>query len=136
MLKQLSIFVENKHGRLAEITTILHDAKIDIRALSIADTTHFGILRLIVSNTDLAESILKEAGFTVSQTDVIAIAVEDRPGGLSEVLCALRDAGVSVEYMYTFVNRDVKAAYVILRVDKNDAALATLAKTGVKCLEK
>ena len=90
-IKQLSVFVENKQGRLSEITGILQDTGVDIRALSLADTTDFGILRLIVDKEEAAEAALRGAGFTVSLTPVIAIGVSDRPGGLAEAMAVLRD---------------------------------------------
>lgn len=134
IIKQLSVFVENQPGRLAEITDALYKKDIDIRALSIADTTNFGILRLIVNHPSRAESMLKEQGFTVSQTDVIGVGVEDRPGGLATALEVLRDANIAVEYMYAFVSKAEKTAFVILRVEDNDAAIRALQEKGVKIL--
>lgn len=134
IIKQLSVFVENQPGRLAEITDALYKKDIDIRALSIADTTNFGILRLIVNHPSRAESALKEQGFTVSQTDVIGVGVEDRPGGLAAALEVLRDANIAVEYMYAFVSKAEKTAFVILRVEDNDAAIRALQEKGVKIL--
>ena len=133
-INQLSIFVENKPGKLAEITAILRDHDIDIRALSIADTTHFGILRLIVDRPAVAEQALKDAGFTVSLTQVIAIGVADKPGGLAQDLALLNEGGVSVEYMYAFLSREEKTAYVILRVDDNQKAIDVLRENGVAIL--
>ena len=117
MLKQLSIFISNEAGRLADITGVLRDKGIDIKALSIADTTDFGILRVIVDQPEAAESCLKEAGFTVSITTVLAIGISDRPGGLCSALELLRDHDITVEYMYAFVGRLENLAYVIIRVD-------------------
>lgn len=105
-IKQLSVFVENKSGRLAEITAVLAGAGIDIRALSIADTTNFGILRIIVDKPFEAETALKEAGLTVSLTSVLAIGIPDEPGGFAAAMKALAAAGVGVEYMYAFISRD------------------------------
>lgn len=133
-IKQISTFVENKPGRLAEITAILKQKNIDIRALSIADTTDFGILRLIVDDPDRAEKALKEAGFTVSLTKVIAIGVEDKPGGLADALAALNEAGIAVEYMYAFLSREASTAFVILRVADNDHAIQVLSKAGHQVL--
>lgn len=133
-IKQLSIFVENKPGRLSEITEILEKNNIDIRALSIADTTNFGILRIIVDNPDKAQDALKDAGFTVSLTNVIAIGVDDRPGGLSRVMHCLFEASISVEYMYAFISKEEKSAYVILRVENNEKALEALRKNDVPIL--
>ena len=134
VVKQLSVFIENKSGRLVQITEILGKNQIDIRAVSIADTTSFGILRLIVDDPDRAKMVLREAGFTVSITEVIAIAIEDKPGGLSKALRVLSDAQISVEYMYAFLSREDKTAYVIFRVEDNDEAVQALRKEGIVCL--
>lgn len=134
VIKQLSIFVENQPGRLAEITNALCQKDIDIRALSIADTTNFGILRLIVNHPARAESILKEQGFTVSQTDVIGVGVTDEPGGLARALNVLNEAQIGVEYMYAFVSKAEKTAYVILRVENNAQAIEVLEDNGIKVL--
>lgn len=131
LLKQLSIFVENKQGRLAEITKVLGDNKIDIRAISIADTTDYGIMRLIVNHPEEAEKILKESGSTVSLTEVIGVAVDDRPGALSDAVQLLSDSGISIEYMYAFLNPTNDNACVILRVEDNDKALDVFEKNGV-----
>ena len=104
-LKQLSIFVENKHGRLAEITGLLTKHEIDIRALSIADTTDYGILRLIVDKPDKAKKALQEEGFTVSLTNVIAVAIDDTPGALANVVKVLCDHEIGIEYVYAFLNQ-------------------------------
>lgn len=129
LIKQLSIFVENKSGRLAEITAIMAQAGVDIRALSIADTTDFGILRIIVDKPDIAAEALKNAGLTVSLTNVIAIGIEDRPGGFAKAMKALNDARISVEYMYAFISRDQGRACVLLRVENNEAAIEVLQNT-------
>lgn len=133
-IKQLSVFVENKQGRLSEITGILQDAGVDIRALSLADTTDFGILRLIVDKEEAAEAALRGAGFTVSLTPVIAAGIADRPGGLAEAMAVLRDGGISVEYMYAFISRRKEMAYVILRVDDNGRAAELLQKAAFPLL--
>lgn len=135
-VNQLSVFVENKQGRLSEITAVLQGAKVDIRALSIADTTHFGILRLIVDKPAEAEAALKEAGLTVSLTPVIAVGIADRPGGLAEAMTVLRDGGVSVEYMYAFISRQKDTAYVILRVDDTAKAVKLIEKAGFPILQE
>ncbi|MCI9666803.1 MAG: acetolactate synthase [Angelakisella sp.] len=133
-IKQLSVFVENKQGRLSEITGILQGAGVDIRALSLADTTDFGILRLIVDKEEAAEAALRGAGFTVSLTPVIAAGIADRPGGLAEAMALLRDGGISVEYMYAFISRRKEMAYVILRVDDNGKAAELLQKAAFPLL--
>lgn len=134
-IKQLSVFVENKDGRLAEITTIIANAGIDIRALSIADTTDFGILRLVVDKPYEAEKALKEAGLTVSLTDVIAVGIPDRPGGFAETISAVADKDVGVEYMYAFISRDHDRAYLIMRVADNEKAISALKSHGCDILD-
>ena len=134
LIKQLSIFVENKAGRLAQIAAVIAEAGIDIRALSIADTTNFGILRLIVDKPDEAEQALKDAGLTVSLTNVIAIGIPDHPGGFASAMKCLADAGRGIEYMYAFISRDQGRACVILRVEDNEKAIAALKQGGVEIL--
>lgn len=134
LIKQLSVFVENKSGRLAEITAVIAQAGIDIRALSIADTTNFGILRLIVDKPDDAEQVLKAVGLTVSLTNVIAIGIPDKPGGFASAMKCLADADIGIEYMYAFISRDRDRAYVILRVNDNDSAIETLQNNNVEIL--
>ena len=129
-MDQLSVFVENKQGRLAEITRILGNNGIDIRALSIADTKEFGILRLIVSEPKRGALVLKEEGFTVSLTKVICIGIEDQPGGLANAMEVLRDNAISVEYMYAYISRSDTNAYVILRVADNEKAIRILDSHG------
>ena len=136
IIKQISVFVENKAGRLAEITEAIAAAGIDIRALSIADTTDFGILRLIVDKPEAAALSLKEAGLTVSITNVIAVGIDDTPGSFSVPMRILADAGIDVEYMYAFISRDTQKAYVILRVADNDVAAKALLDKGVTLLDE
>jgi len=135
LIEQLSIFVENKQGRMAEITKLLEANSIDIRALSIADTRDFGIMRLIVNNPSKAEKVFKEAGCTVSLTNVIAIGVEDKPGGLSKAMEVLFENHISVEYMYAFISKTDDTAFVILRVEDNESALKALDKNGIRILK-
>lgn len=134
LVKQISIFLENKSGRLAEVTSILGNEGIDISALSIADTTDFGILRLIVNKPEQAEKILKENGFTVSCTDVIAIAVVDEPGGLATALSILDEVSIGIEYMYAFVGKATNEALVILRVEEPERAVEALDKNNIRVL--
>ena len=134
-IKQLSVFVENKSGRLAEITSTIAKAGIDIRALSIADTTDFGILRLVVDKPFEAEKALKEAGLTVSLTDVIAVGIPDRPGGFAETITAVADKEVGVEYMYAFISREHDRAYLIMRVADNEKAISALEAHGCDILD-
>lgn len=134
LIKQISVFLENKSGRLAEVTKILGQNNIDISALSIADTTDFGILRLIVNNPDMAQKVLKDNEFTVSSTNVIAIGVEDKPGGLYKALSILEKNEIGIEYMYAFVGKTYEQALVILRVDNPEKAIDILEKTEIKVL--
>lgn len=134
LVKQISVFLENKSGRLAEVTKLLGANNIDISALSIADTTDFGILRLIVNQPEKAEAVLKENGLAVSATDVIAIAVADEPGGLSVALEILDRESVGIEYMYAFVGKASGKALVILRADNPDRAINVLGSNGVEVL--
>ena len=134
LVKQISVFLENKSGRLAEVTKILGDNSIDISALSIADTTDFGILRLIVNKPEKAEEVLKENGFTVSCTSVIAIAVLDEPGGLAIALEVLDKESIGIEYMYAFVGKSSGDALVILRVEEPERAIKALTQNNIKVL--
>ena len=133
-VRQLSIFMENRAGRLAEIVRQLGNARVNIRALSLADTSDFGILRLIVNDVDKAMKVLKDSGHTVSLTEVIAVEVPDTPGGLASVLEPLREAGVNVEYMYAFVEKATDKAVVIFRFEDVDAAVKVLAKAKISVL--
>ncbi len=134
-VEQISIFIENKSGRLAEVTGILGDASVNIRALSLADTSDFGILRLIVNDRDKAITALKERGFTVSKTEVVAVEVPDRPGGLASILRALDSEKINVEYMYAFVERCGDNAVIIFRFDETEKAIAALSAKGFNILE-
>ncbi len=133
--EQISIFLENKAGRLAEVTATLRDANVNIRALSLADTTDFGILRLIVNDNHKAEKALKDEGFTVGKTDVIAVEVDDNPGGLNRVLDPLTREGVNVEYMYAFANPHGKNAIMIFRFDNIDKAIEILARNSINVIK-
>lgn len=128
-VEQISIFIENKSGRLAEITKILGDAAINIRALSLADTSDFGILRLIVNDVEKAKQVLKDKGFTVNKTEVVAVEVPDQPGGLAAILQILDKDNINVEYMYAFVERCGGNAVIIFRFDETEKAVNSL-KTG------
>ena len=133
-IQQLSIFVENKSGRLAEITEVLAAAGIDIRAISVADTNDFGILRLIVDKPTEAVEALKQAGLTVSLTSVIAMGIDDKPGEFSKAMRILADSAIGVEYMYAFISRDRGKAYVILRVEDSEKAIDVLMRNNIKIL--
>lgn len=134
-VEQISVFIENKSGRLAEIARILGEAGINIRALSLADTSDFGILRLIVNDRETAKQVLKEKGFTVSKTEVVAIEVPDRPGGLSAILQFLDRENINVEYMYAFVERCGENAVIIFRFDETERAIKALVEKGFNVLE-
>jgi hypothetical protein len=133
-VEQISVFLENKSGRLSEVTRILGDGGINLRALTLADTTDFGILRLIVNDTEKAKSVLKERGFTVSKTDVVAVEIPDHPGGLADLLLALDQDGINVEYMYAFVERRGENAVMIFRFDETEKAIGTLTGKGFNVL--
>ena len=135
LVKQISVFLENKSGRLAEVTRTLKDQQIDIRALYIADTTEYGILRMIVDQPDQAQAVLSKAGFTVSSTNVIAIAIADRPGTLDDALETLSSGSISVDYLYAFVGRSSNDAIVIIRVENPQLALEKLEETGIRVLD-
>lgn len=135
-ITQISIFMENKQGRLAKIVKTLADNSINIRALSMADTSNYGILRLIVDNTAKAESVLKESGFAVSLTQVIAIRISDTPGGLSESLIHLTEKEIGIEYMYAFTGTIDGAAYVIIRVEDAESTAKLLLEKGEKLLDQ
>lgn len=136
MAKQLSVFLENKAGRLAKVTRILGEAGINIRALSIADTSDFGILRIIVNDPPQAYAILKDAGFTVSETEVIAVRVQDTPGGLATVLDRMSDANLNIEYMYAFLGTSEKDALVIFKIEDTKKARAAFKENGIQVIEE
>jgi hypothetical protein len=134
-VEQISVFLENKSGRLADVADVLAKAGINIRALSLADTTDFGILRLIVDDTEKAKGVLKENGFTVGKTEVIAVEVSDAPGGLARILNVMRAEGINVEYMYAFVQQSGGNALIIFRFDELEKAIAVLQKAGIRILK-
>lgn len=134
-VKQISIFLENKSGRLAMVTKVLGQYNVNIRALSIADTTDFGILRLIVNEPDLAYRVLKEAGFTVSTTEVIAVEVTDEPGGLAQVLEIMQKDDINIEYVYAFLQKVTNAALVVFRVEQIEEAIKALQQNNINVLE-
>lgn len=135
LIKQISVFIENLPGKLSEITEVLGNNGIDMSALSLADTTDFGILRLIVNDPDKACQILREQNFIVKQSDVLAAVIDDRPGGLTTVLKTLAAAGVSVEYMYAFVGNKDGHAVVVMRTDNSEAAWKVLEENHISTLD-
>jgi len=135
-VKQLSVFVENRAGRLHAACRAIADRNVNVLALSLADTADFGILRLIVSNPESGEHALKEAGFTVVTNDVLAVEVEDKPGGLATLLDALEKDGINVEYMYAFSSVRTGRAALIFRFEDNDAAIRSLTAAGIGVMSK
>ena len=133
-VEQISIFLENKAGRLADVTRAIAEAGINIRALSLADTSDFGILRLIVTDYEKAKTVLKENGFTVGRTTVVAVEVPDTPGGLSHILDTLSSKGINVEYMYAFVQQSGADAILIFRFDRTDQAIEILQESGIRII--
>lgn len=133
-VRQLSVFLENKSGRLATVTGVLGENAVNIRALSIADTTDFGILRLIVDDPDRAWEVLKAHDFTVSVTEIIAVRMPDTPGGLAGILKQLDAQQLNIEYMYAFVGRSDGQAVVVFRVEELDRAITSLQQAGVRLL--
>jgi hypothetical protein len=129
-VEQISIFLENKQGALENAIRILKDANINIRTLSLADTSDFGILRLIVNDVDTSINVLKANGFRVSRTIVVAVGVPDRPGGLHSILEVLLKNRINVEYLYAFVEKSGQNAVIIFRLDAPDAAIDALVKNG------
>ncbi len=133
-VEQISVFLENKKGRLWEALDVLSKAQINIRALSIADTSEFGILRLIVPDPEKAKKVLAKSNFTVRENDVIAVCVSDKPGGLAGVLKILTDADINVEYVYAFVEKSGEKAVVVLRTENISKGKKALKKSGVTVL--
>ena len=133
-VEQISIFLENRAGRLTDVTRVLSQAGINIRALSLADTSDFGILRLIVTDHERAKEVLKENGFTVGRTSVVAVEVDDRPGGLHSILELLSNNQINVEYMYAFVQQTGMNAIMIFRFDRTDQAIEILQKNSIRII--
>jgi hypothetical protein len=134
-VKQISVFLENKKGRLADVTRILAAESVNIRALSLADTADFGVLRIIVNDPERCLAVLKKASFVAQVTEVVAIEVEDRPGGLARILEKLDAAGVNVEYMYAYVEKSRDNAVVICRIDDREQAATVLRGAGIATLD-
>ncbi len=133
-ITQISVFIENKPGRLCEVTELLSNHHIDLRAMCLADTADFGILRIIVNDPDTVVEILRNAGLTVRLTKVLGVALPDHPGALSSVLTVLRDSGIAVEYAYAFIARVESRASVILKVGSIEAAASALEQANVTLL--
>jgi len=133
-VEQLSVFVENKPGKLVDALEAIGDAGVDLRALSLADTSDFGILRVIVDKPEKAVEALEKAEFLVKSNSVLAVVIGDKPGGLAGVVRTLAKSDVNIEYTYAFVAHSHDKAYVILRVDNNDAAVKILTENGITLL--
>ena len=135
-IRQLSIFIENKKGRLTKIAQIISSAGIDIRAISVADTSGFGILRIIVDDPDRAKNVLQKSNIIVSVTDVIAVEIKDKPGEIYRVMSILSDNDIGVEYMYAFISREKNKAFIILKIENEDKAVEVLKDNDVCLLNK
>lgn len=131
MIKQISVFLENKSGRLVRVAQVLGDAGINIRGLSIADTSDFGILRLIVDRPEQAIEELKSKGVMATVTEVIAMEIPDTPGGLAKVLAYLDEAKINIEYLYSFIEKPTTNAIIMMRVERIDDALTVLKEKNV-----
>lgn len=130
-VRQISVFVENKPTKLAEAMKLLKNSKINIRAMALADTKDFGILRLIVNDTEKTVDILRDASYAVTVTEVVAISIPDSPGQLSRVLDVLGDSGVNIEYLYAFIGKSDRSVSFVIRVDDNDNAFSALNDAGI-----
>jgi hypothetical protein len=133
-VEQITVFLENRCGRLADVALLLAEAGVNIRATSLADAADFGVLRLIVNDTEKANEVLKAQGFTVRKTHVVAVAVPDRPGGLAAILSAIKTARLNVEYMYAFIHRSDQDATILFRFGDPDLAISSLRAAGVRLL--
>ena len=131
-IRQITVFVENKQGSLVLVTDTLAKHNVNIRALSIAETEDFGILRMIVNEEEIAEKTLKDEGYLIKVTEVVGVKIGDEPGRLSAALGVLARAGINMEYLYAFMTRTEKHAYVVLRVENNEAAECALKEAGFK----
>ncbi len=135
LINQISIFLGNTPGRLATVAEVLAENNVDIRALCIADTTDFGILRIIVDNTDLAFEKLKEKGFAVNITSVITVSMSDKPGSMANCLTVLKDAGVAIEYLYAFTGRKKERAFIVIKADNNEKAIESLKNRDISVIK-
>jgi len=133
-ITQLSVFLENEKGRLLAVIKALADAKVNIRALSMAETGDYGVIRMIVSDATAGEEALKKASLTVKRTDVLACEAQDKPGGLAAVLDKFSEAAINIEYMYAFVEKQGENAVMVFRVENADQASGKLESRGIKLL--
>ena len=130
-MKQISIFIENVKGKLAAVTNLLAENNVDLRALSIADSTDYGILRIVADDAEKAKKVLDENSYLAKVTDVLAVKTEDKPGSLAKIITALASADISVEYAYAFTSSEPGIALMVFRVDNNDKAVKALVKAGI-----
>jgi hypothetical protein len=130
-MKQISVFIENEKGKLAQVASLLAKRKINLQALSVADTTDYGILRLVTDRTEDALDALTEGGYLAKVTDVLAVKIEDKPGSLSKIISALSSGDVSVEYTYAFTSTNPGEAVMVFRVDDNEKAASVLKNAGI-----
>ncbi len=135
-LIQLSIFLENRQGRLYEVCSVLGASKINIRALTIAETEGFGVLRIVVDKPEEAVKILKYNGFVANITEIVALEVEDKPGGLANILGVLNENNINIEYMYGFVEKFSEKALLVFRFENPDSAISVLVKNNIKVIGK
>ena len=136
LVKQLSVFMENRPGRLYKLTHALGQEGIDFVTLSIADTKDYGIVRFIARDNDRAYEILKQAGFTVGQTELIGVEVEDKPNALAEVIALLEEENINIEYLYSFVLTNHNSAKILMRVEDTERAVKWLGERGIKLLSE
>lgn len=134
LINQISVFMENRPGRLAEITNVLSENNIDMRAINIADTTDFGILRMIVDDPGKAERVLRENHMTASVTDVIAVSIEDTVGAFGKVISILKEENISIEYIYSFIGEKSSKAVIVIKTNDNDHAVSMLQEKGIRVL--
>ena len=134
LVRQISVFMENSAGQLFKITDILAKNNIDMRAMNIADTADFGILRLIVNDPDKAESVLRENGMTISATDVIAVSIDDKTGAFNELIAILKDEGISIDYSYSFMGKEKNKASIVIKTGNLKNTLNILNRNGAQVI--
>lgn len=133
-IKQIAVFMENRPGRLAEITHVLSENNIDMRAINIADTTDFGILRMIVNDPEKAEIILRQNHMTVCTADVLAVSIEDTVGAFGKVISVLKEENINIEYIYSFIGEKTSKSAIVIKTNANAEAVSVLQKNGIQVL--